>query len=348
MSKYFSLAAVGLAASLGAYAAVPTDAAPFQVVVPCLHDGFEFVLEGLYLQPTASNLDYATITTSANVGSFTGTDTQVKSINPGYNFGFRLGAGYIFKDSGNDVQLDWAHFSHNTSNSIGGIDFLTGSTVVVNDNELVPNEFADVSATADMKYDAVRLNVGQFLDIGTRLRTRMFAGLEVARVQDNLTDNEAFAVLPLPTSGETAFAAASTQDSKFTGIGPQFGVDSSYNITDCFGIVGHFNAALLVGQVKTSSSLETVTSTIANSVVTNTFSDTDLSVDNVTRVVPALEGKLGLDYTWPINNDKSELSIEAGYQATELVDSVDRLSGTSRNTSGFGLSGPYLNLNFRM
>src|ERR1700722_3948745 len=97
----FVASTVGLIASITTYAAVPTGAAPFQVVVPNLKSGLEFTVEGLYLRPTNSDLDYATfITTVSN-----STNTSVSTVNPDYDFGFRIGLGYVVPNSGNDVQL---------------------------------------------------------------------------------------------------------------------------------------------------------------------------------------------------------------------------------------------------
>src|SRR5476651_1347833 len=122
-----TLAVVGLAASLGAYAAVPTGAAPFQVVVPNLKSGIDFTLEGLYVQSNASGLDYATTVVGPTGGS-TSTSTNVSSVNPRYNWGFLIGLGYVFPDSGNDVQVNWTHFSHSHSDSFSagpGTDVIT-------------------------------------------------------------------------------------------------------------------------------------------------------------------------------------------------------------------------------
>jgi hypothetical protein len=47
MKKFLVLAAAGLSASLGAYAAIPTDAKPFQVIVPNIKAGPEIILEGV-------------------------------------------------------------------------------------------------------------------------------------------------------------------------------------------------------------------------------------------------------------------------------------------------------------
>ncbi len=128
-------------------------------------------------------------------------------------------------------------------------------------------------------------------------------------------------------------------------------MDATYHVGDCFGVVGHVAAALLVGRVETSSgSTYSVSGVSAVSYSTST--------DNLTRVVPAFDAKLGFDYTWPIQNDASSFTVEAGWQVTQYVDAIDRVttgggvsgSGNAglRSTSGIGFQGPYLSLNYKM
>ncbi len=353
MSKLtVSVAAVTLAASLGAYAALPTGAAPFQVVVPNLKSGIEFTLEGLYLQPTNSDLDYAT-----SITSFAGSDstaTNISTVDPDYDFGFRIGLGYIFPDSGNDVQASWTHFSHSTTDSAGfsglGLDVITRAGREFFGDSDTDNVTA--SSNADFKYDTVDLDVGQYISVGTRLQTRLFMGLRYAQVKNNLTDTYtgAFTVTGAPgaTLVDPAFSDVENYNSKFTGIGPRFGVDATYHVGNCFGVVGHVAAALLVGRVETSTNLSYSASD------TPSISSLSVNADNQTRVVPAFDAQLGIDYTWPISNNASSLTIEAGWQVTQYIDAIDRLNTTTdgdsvtRVTSNVGFDGPYLSLNYRM
>lgn len=337
MSKLtISLAAAGLAASLGAYAAVPTGAAPFQVVVPNLKSGIEVTLEGLYVQPTNSDLDYLTSVTTIATGV---TSSSVSTVDPSYDFGFRVGLGYIFPDSGNDVQADWTHFDQatNESQSFAGANFDVFSKPGIEyDSTLSTNNLA-VNSSADFDYDAVNLTVGQYLSLGTRLQTRLFAGARYAELQNNITDTYTGVV------ATTNVAEVDYYNSKFTGVGPTFGVDASYHIANCFGLVGHLAASLLVGRVEASSTINSTPTTTLN-----------VSADNQTRVVPGFDAKLGLDYSIPFQNDASRFTIEAGYQATQYVDAIDRLNAdvdtnvVTRTTSGVGFNGPYLSLNYKM
>ena len=148
-----------------------------------------------------------------------------------------------------------------------------------------------------------------------------------------------------------------TLNSKFTGVGPRFGLDTSYHLGNCFGVVGHVAGALLVGNTKNDNSQQNFALAITPTPGTVFTSQVNTSSDSVTRVVPALDAKLGLDYTYIFEN-QSMLSLEAGYQWTQYIDAVDRLSNTAvagvgvgavtRTTSSIGFDGPYLTLNWKV
>lgn len=368
------LAAAGLSASLGAYAAVPTDTTPFGVNIPNLKGGIEVTLEGLLLRPTNENLDYATVNTTAfdfsgfPFNTFVATDKDVKSVNPSYDFGFRVGLGYVFPDSGNDVQLNWTHFSHSNDNSFStdpGEILVTGLGIPLL-NPAIDNIFGitgDVgaSSTVDSKLDTVDLDVGQYVNFGTRLEARFFGGLQFSRVeQDTDNDYSAFYTDNDVPADTLAINEDDQFNSKFTGVGPRFGVDTSYNIWNCFGVVGHVAGALLVGKVDNDNQSSDLNATFTDgdddpATVVNFSDDIDTESDNTWRVVPTFDAKLGLNYTWLFQN-QSALTLEAGYQVTEFFNVVDTfqttgvgiLSSATRETTDVGFDGPYLSLNYKM
>jgi hypothetical protein len=399
-----ALATAGLTASLGAFAAMPTDAAPFQLVVPNLKSGIDITLEGLYLQPTNSDLDYAAVATtnSAGLNNVNGNNavitnnTNVQTVDPDYNFGFRVGLGYTFEDSGNDVQLAWTHFNHTDSDSVtpdyGSVlstRYGVGAPLFYAHNlsQIGGTDVNDVHASSDVKtkLDSVDLDVGQYVDVGTRLRLRMFAGLRFAEVTSDMANtysanhvHSAVGTKP-PETTTTDTVLVENYNSKFTGIGPRVGVDSVYHIGNCFGIVAHAAVALLVGEVESDSngsfnSVRTTTGGAPDVTVNLTDLDGDgsltvigtLDSNDSSRVVPVLDAKLGLNYSHAFENE-SILTIEGGYQATQYIDAVDRLDGSasgvsaspqagpvaasvqsSRTTSSVGFNGPYLSLNWKV
>lgn len=369
------VAAAGLAASsLGAYAALPTGAAPFQVVVPNLKSGIEITLEGLYVQPTNSDLVYGNTINSfafapapgvSSPNSATAISASSKSIDPDYGFGFRVGLGYIFPNSGNDVQLNWTHFNQSSddASSSSWVGTPVASLLDRSNSALFIN---NANADTSFKLDSLDLDVGQYVSIGTRLQTRFFVGLRGAILKNDLSIGDTLieqgfinspSVNPIFVGDQTAVTAADFT-SKFSGIGPRIGVDTSYHISDCFGIVGHFATALLVGRVESNVNAAGITTTnlINSNTPTTSAFVASIDSDRQTRVVPAFDAKLGLDYTYPIHNavNGSSFSIEAGWQVTQYVDAIDRVRDTSSSflaettTSSVGFQGPYLSLNFKV
>lgn len=128
------------------------------------------------------------------------------------------------------------------------------------------------------------------------------------------------------------------------------GVDASYHLGHYFNMVGHFAAALLVGNIDANGTDITIDSG-------KIFSATSVTADTQRRVVPAFDAKLGVDYTIPFKNtaNGSSLSIEAGYQVTQYVNAIDRFQADNVDTlrslvvtSSVGFNGPYLSINLKL
>ncbi len=371
MKKFpLAVAVASLTSSFGAHAALPTDAAPFQVVVPNLKGGLEATLEGALLKPSNSDMDYV-LFTSPTPNPPAPTNDNVQTVNPGYHFGFRVGIGYIFPNSGNDIQANWTHL-HATDSS----EVTAGVTQVLIPNNLFfptttstffSNPSAQVQATAtgtiDSNYDAIDLDAGQYLDIGTRLEMRLFAGLRYAIVRSDQT-NDYYGFNSVSNSDASPVMENQTLNSKFTGIGPRFGIDSTYHIGDCFGLVGHAAGALLVGRVRSNS---TATNTTVPAEDLPIITNATLNSTDSKRVVPAYDLKAGLNYT-KLTDNGTTVNIEAGYEWIAYIDAVDRIAIQSsalvvddapaasaltpstfeRTTSGAGYDGPYLSLNVKL
>ena len=351
------IAALGLGASLAATAALPTGASPFAINIPTLKSGLIFNLTGLYLRPTNEDLDYASFTPK-NAGSNNTTNIRIYSVKPDYAFGFHIGLGYVFPNSGNDVQVGWTHL--NTSDS--------DSTHFKTDGEFgpieIPNAFDSAVSTGGtasgdlrIKYNALDLDVGQYVNVGTRLTMRMFAGIRYASITRGLDQHFESVGSDGKVSGGGVTASKALDidfHSDMHGVGPMFGMDSSYHVTNCFGFVGNVSTALLVSRIK-NNTLYTLTDDSTPADVAK-FA---LHSDTLDRVVPMVEGKLGADYSHVFNG--SIFSIAAGYQVTHYFNAIDRIAlqdttnfepggGGSilRKTSSLGLDGPYLSLTLKV
>lgn len=131
--------------------------------------------------------------------------------------------------------------------------------------------------------------------------------------------------------------------SSYSGAGPLMGFDLIYNMYKGFLLVGQFDASLLMGSVKSSSSL-----TLGS---TNSFH----SPSN-RRIVSNFESRLGLAYDFLYGNHASSLRIEAGYEMNQYIEPFDMLISyvapvqriSDLETTSFAYSGPYLRLMWHM
>lgn len=338
------------------------------VTIPNFNGGFEFTIGAIYMQPTSSNLTYLGVNRTAIVSgtpSLTTSSWNDSSISPGYDWGFVLGVGYVFPNTANDIKLDWMYFHNNFSDSTGirglaAVSGTTSSTEVVSfpvdSHSLSSGDTLNASAKVEYDFDAVDLTFGQYINIGPRLQTRLFAGLRYMRLNDDLSTST---VHDIPVSGGTGSEIeydSGELNSSFNGLGPLFGIKADYYIGSGFGISGLFDAALLVGNLSFSGNELDVTTTLSSGGVYSVTSRTanDLNWDSQNVVSPAFDAKFGLNYKYQFNNG-TLLALELGYQVTKYIDVVeemDRGSGsvTSFDTdvTNFGLNGPYLTLNVKV
>ncbi len=336
------------------------------VTIPNFNGGFEFTIGPVWMQPTSSNLTYVGVNQSATLtGATTSITTSIwsdSSISPNYDWGFMFGVGYVFPNTANDVKVDWLYFHNDYSNSTGVLGVSGVTTEVVNfpleTTGLLSGQAFDVSGKVDYDFDAVDLTFGQYVNIGPRLQTRMFAGLRYMRLNDDLTINSVEVDPRTTPTGSTVTEFSTGQlNSSFNGLGPLFGIKADYYIGSGFSISGGFDAALLVGELSFSGNqLDTITAITSGGVSTVTaIVLDDLNWDSQNTVSPAFDGKFGLNYKYQFNNG-TLLALELGYQVTKYIDVVEELdrgalfSPTSFDTdvTNFGLNGPYLTLNVKI
>lgn len=371
--KRLSIALAAIGISAGALAALPAATNPTEVSVPQLSGGFVIGATGFYLQPTDSNgdLDYA----SANVNnnSVSGATSFFNNVNlhnvePGYDWGWGVNVGYIFPNTGNDVNLSYFRFDSKdtASTSVAGFNGLPPSSGSAG-NFILPvgltpangDSYQNANARVDYDLDQVDLTAGQYINVGCRLTLHPFAGLRWAQLDRKLTENY-FA--PGSTSGTAGTVTignngtlALNEKSDFEGIGPIAGLDATYYVDQGFGVVGHFDTGLLVGNVdsQTTEAMVGLNTTVVGSATPASTFNATYKADSNHRLVPVADAKLGLDWTYLFNNtDNSDVTVEAGWQVSHYWNAVDRLTITDgpgaaitgRKTSDFGLSGPYLNV----
>jgi len=313
-------------ASAAMYAppAAATGCMAGDVNVPCEKRGWSFAADALYVQ--ANNAGQVTSTTTA---TDTSVNTDYQSYQPDWTWGFRFAAAYYF-GTGNDLNLNWTHFvkqSDNQNVSGEGIDGLYITQALASD-ETVDNIATDV----ENKFDAVNLEFGQMVHFGEKVDTRFHAGLQYANIHQT-TDQTGW------NTDNNNIYDENNVESKFSGFGPRFGMDSAYNFGNGMAVFGNVAAALLVGDIKYNQT-ETFTAADGSGDTAATVSSSATS-DN--SIVPSADAKLGLRYTKSLA--QGDLSAEVGYEVANYWNSVSTTSETTdADTTSFGYDGIFFGL----
>ena len=161
--------------------------------------------------------------------------------------------------------------------------------------------------------DAANIQIGQRLTTGI-FDVRLFSGIRYAHLNYTLD-------MSTPTAEQSL-------TSLFHGFGPIVGVDARYQLGNGFGFDTHLNTSLLVGTV--SDELINPTTTISES---------------MNRLVPEVNAKLGVDYTYAIPGDnKSAFALEVGYQTTNYFHTFN--SAFVGGSSDASFDGVYAEIKF--
>lgn len=314
--------------------------------------GWNAGVDALYLRANTSNLSYAILTTSPDPTAAVGFDQSHAIVDPTYDWGFHIQVGYWFPCTCYDINLAYSHLNTIDSNSIESFFVLdrNGDSVPVeiiipplSDPFLANSQFMGANGKARFDLNVVDLDAGQHVS-GASYDMRFFAGLRYANIDRNLytTGN------PL-----SDFLSNVHQEVKsyFKGVGPRIGVQGRCGQCRGWGLDADVSLALLIGRLDSDYQGNV------------TFGGDDEEHWNAHEAkncaVPALEGKLGIDYTHPLgcNQNTSSIVFEAGYQMTSyLVDGVNTPSfnnlfdgeytSTTSISSSVTFNGPYLGVKY--
>lgn len=280
---------------------------PIEVYLSAPKHSFEIDFDALYIQPTASNLDFA-----AEADPFTFGQPQpevspnwiIHQINPSYCFGFNLGIAGVFHGSNSTLMANWERVHTGTSHK---------SVQVPSDDMIGP--FFEIGPDAGLykeskgsvwfHFDEANLDYGTYVQLGDRLKTNLFAGGSFVRIHEHRhTAYTNFGTDPYRTI---------TVPSTFIGGGPQVGVDFAYKIAGGFKFIGDTRATLYVGNIsfKTTYSTTSTELTDAGDFNPNVQSTKD---DGRVGLVPGFETKLGFAYDWQFKCHYM-VKLQLGYQA---------------------------------
>lgn len=346
-----------------------------RIGVPDLRPGWQIDAGALFLKPGSDNQGYAVLTTIRNQGSPVPLATpywEIESVTTSYQPGFEVGSTYTYANTGRDFQLNWQHLrtsNHSAISALTGTQWVspfsqTGPTAAVDYDDLEDNDGVHLlrraEGIASYKYDSVNLDFGQHVDFGSSLDLRLFAGLSFARLQETI-ESSFYGAPPdvdamFPASVPLILSLENT--SKFTGVGPRFGVDSLYQTQGGLRFTGQIAAGLLVGRTEPA---QYVFGAVAEDLaaIGIMYNEQQVTSGGFTQVVYSADAKLGIGFEHFFSGGNS-FSIDAGYQASFYADpfagyatnhnvlplQIGSLSTASvrQTNSNFTLHGFYINL----
>lgn len=328
---------------------IAADCCSSKVLIPSQHGGFKVGIDALYVRPTSSGLDYATLIPPTTPSFSLGTQRN-EVIDPSYDWGLYAQVGYLFPCTGNDITIGYTYLKTNDKNSVVAppavstpsyISVLPLSAVAGVDETPPIIVFNSAEGKSEYTLNVVDLEAAQRFTTGA-YDMRMFAGLRYANIDSTLK-----------TLGQSDVLGEQDFHSQFRGIGPRIGVDARYCLSSGFGLDADLSTSLLVGTVDSHYNASTVDTTFIPPLAA---AFTARNGSN-TRVIPVLETKLGADYTYIMDcRCKSALVFEAGYQVTNyfnasdlhmrVIDPTTAAFLSPGDTNNIAFDGPYLGVKY--
>ncbi|MBY0544128.1 MAG: hypothetical protein K2Q14_01095 [Gammaproteobacteria bacterium] len=289
-------------------------------------------IEGLYVQSTAPQYQYAEINTNTDPNKI-----SEQTVDSNYHAGVELDATYHFAGNDRDATVSYMHVDMEDSSD----STIVGTETFNEPYGLLParRDFVnEIKGETDQLYNAADFVFGQHLRVGQKLDIHPFGGIRYADLNDR--DNSTY--YNNPTESDTHTQATAQVSSHYEGLGPRVGVDMQFLLGQAFSIVGTIGGSLEVGYDNAS-------------LVTQSGSDLPITtdLDKNWYVVPELDAKLGLDYQHCFNPTTS-LDFQAGYQVVNYFDAIETDTydittiNSTVNQQNFGFQGPYLRLQLNL
>jgi hypothetical protein len=331
------------------------------VTAPDQSGMWSFGTTAVLMQPTNPAFTYVDLESSGgppnNLAGADYTD-NFQDVNQGYHWWFGADITYAFPGNGRDVTLAYEGLHGDDTNNIAE------SPAESANNTLYPVAFSLYYATAGIDfntakgeskttYDAGDLIFGQKLDVGERIRLHPFVGLRYAYI--DVKNIGTYLGSDNGVGTPNNIMVQDTWESTFSGIGPRLGSDAQVKLSQGFSVRARLGLSALIGSSSPKYE-DRFTDTDNTPSSTNIYPTTH---DSTTRVVPEIDGRLGLNYTYNFNS-KVALGVEAGWQATEYINGISMIappqdqsvvygvkndpSNSALVNSNFGLQGPYARL----
>jgi len=245
---------------------------------------------------------------------------QLLDVSLAWNTGYRIGGGYR-------SQNNWDSVIYFTSYHTDGSDQVLapgqlyspyiGNFFQNNTNGSANGPFYNAAGIKwKFAFNTVDLELGRTFKIERYLNLRPYVGIKSAIINQNIYTtwqgpNTLFLGFPIPI---TTFASATENLSNdFSGIGPSFGLDSTWPIyklsNGSVNLIGNFSTALLWGLWRYKDVFRT-----------NTASTVTVTGNDVNGAAPMVRGFIGVE--WLGTFSKADVNVRLGYEGQVWFDQV--------------------------
>lgn len=245
----------------------------------------------------------------------TGANQQIQFLNTPFNWkpGVRVGIGY------NHAPNPWSFLFYYTGYQTKGTRAVSINTGEIH-SAFLGNFFAENVTGAGVSgpyyhqagvqwkvlFNSFDLEFGRSISVDELFALRLFAGLKAGVIEQSLNTHWQQPFNNATKQPITTFSSADEKiTNNFKGIGPSFGIDSTWHLFDnqnnAFNLLGNFSGAFLWGRWA-------MTDVYHN----NTPVSITIQNDKLTTGAPMVRGYLGLEWAHTFN--PSVLSVRAGYE----------------------------------
>lgn len=325
-------------------------------LIPIQKSGFTASITGLYLRPSASNLEYAVFTTPLPLPA---PNWKQENVDPGYSGAFDLSLQYNMINGRENVKFDWLHFRSNDSAAA----YSSPETSVGPSYYYGPAEqfLLNTGANSTVKFniDDGNLVFSHLIDLTHNIQVNPFIGISAAHLKEDITNNYWGTD---PVYGP--YTHAVYEKSTFTGIGPRIGFDGRYFITNRIAITGGIAGNLLAGVLNYSTDFTSWTGYTGDAAHNNTPANTSMADQNLNRIVPEIDAKITMLYKFPFDKSGSELTLQAGFMYAVYFNAINQvlpstlvpgsweagsvaIINQSQQQSNIDLRGPFVSISWK-
>jgi hypothetical protein len=302
--KKIIAAILALGSSVGMAGVMGPVCVPGNVTVPCETRGWNLGGQALYLQTTTNN-GFSYYPSLSNNSVF-------EDVSGHWDWGFQIEGSYHF-NTGNDITISWYRLDSGAHTIAVSPVFLDADSVYVREK---------------MRWDAVNGELGQFVDFSANKKMRFHGGFQYAGIRPTA---KLGIFTTVPVDFLLTLEQRFTLNSEYNGFGPRTGLDMNYLFSNGFGIYAKGAASVLVGTSKFNDG--------------GFYNLGGLSIHGSrTAIVPELEAKLGVNYSYPIA--QGDVTLDVGYMWFNYFNPLNMFILGQITTSDFGASGPYFGLKY--